>query len=123
MTASKSRPVADRAYARRMTYRIWHGRTPRAQADAYAAFLARRAVPDYRSTPGNLDATVLRRDDGDVTHFLTVTRWASEDAIRAFAGDDLTRAKYYAEDDAFLLEQEERVAHYEVVAREVVEGG
>ena len=99
-----------------MIVRIWHGRTRRDQADAYAAFLEDRAIPDYRSTPGNLDVAILRRDDGDVTHFLCVTQWRSEDAIRAFAGDDLLQAKYYPEDGSFLLEFEPQVQHYEVCA-------
>lgn len=98
--------------------RIWHGRTALERADAYAAFLRERAIPDYRSTPGNLDAAVLRRDEGDVAHFLTVTHWSSLDAIRAFAGDDLLKAKYYPEDRDFLLEFEAQVQHFVVVARE-----
>lgn len=96
--------------------RIWHGRTLREKADEYARFVAERAIPDYTSIPGNLDARILRRDDGDVTHFLTVTRWESEDAIRAFAGERIARAKYYPEDADYLLEFEEEVQHYQVVA-------
>jgi hypothetical protein len=34
--------------------RIWHGTTATSKADAYLAFLQARAVPDYRSTHGNL---------------------------------------------------------------------
>jgi heme-degrading monooxygenase HmoA len=98
--------------------RIWHGRTSRERADAYARFLLERAVPDYRSVPGNLDVAVVRRDDGYVTHFLTVTRWQDEAAIRAFAGEDLLQAKYYPEDREFLLEFEPRVEHYEIVGGE-----
>lgn len=100
-----------------MICRIWHGRTPRAKADAYAAFLRERAIPDYRSVAGNLDVSILRRDDGEVTHFLTVTTWESEDAIRAFAGSDLLKAKYYPEDREFLLEFEPEVQHFVVSAR------
>ena len=100
-----------------MIVRIWHGRTRRDRADEYAAFLTLRAIPDYRGTDGNLDVAVLRRDEADVSHFLTVTRWESEDAIRAFAGSDLLKAKYYAEDKEFLLEFEDEVQHYVVVAR------
>ncbi|MBF6023090.1 antibiotic biosynthesis monooxygenase [Lysobacter niastensis] len=99
-----------------MICRIWHGRTSRRQADAYARFLEQRAIPDYRSVAGNLDVAILRRDEGDVTHFLTVTRWISEDAIRAFAGDDLLKAKYYPEDAEFLLEFEPQVLHFEILA-------
>jgi heme-degrading monooxygenase HmoA len=99
-----------------MIVRMWHGRTSRQQADAYAAFLAERAIPDYRSTPGNLAVYVLRRDEPDATHFITLTHWDSEDAIRAFAGEDLLRAKYYPEDAGFLLEFERQVVHYRVTA-------
>ncbi|MBE1158805.1 antibiotic biosynthesis monooxygenase [Dyella acidiphila] len=99
-----------------MICRIWHGRTTRARADEYAHFLQQRAIPDYRSVPGNLDVAILRREDGDVTHFLTVTHWTGEQAIRAFAGDDLLKAKYYPEDAEFLLEFESNVQHYEVIA-------
>jgi len=99
-----------------MICRIWHGRTPRSKADAYAHFLASRAIPDYQSVPGNLSVQVLRRDDADATHFLTVTHWESEDAIRAFAGNDILKAKYYPEDADFLLEFEPYVQHYVVTA-------
>jgi heme-degrading monooxygenase HmoA len=95
-----------------MIVRIWHGRTPRGRADEYESFLERRAIPDYRSVPGNLEVWVLRRDAGEETHFLTVTRWESEAAIRAFAGADLLKAKYYSEDGEFLLEFEPEVVHY-----------
>jgi heme-degrading monooxygenase HmoA len=99
-----------------MICRIWHGRTPRHKADEYAVFLAARAIPDYRSVPGNISAQVLRRDLPDATHFLTVTCWESEAAIRGFAGDDLLTAKYYDEDEQFLLEFEPQVQHFEVTA-------
>ena len=100
-----------------MICRIWHGRTSRERADAYAVFLDQRAIPDYRSVPGNIDVAILRRDDGDVTHFLTVTHWASEQVIRGFAGDDILKAKYYLEDNDFLLDFESQVQHFEVLNR------
>ena len=101
-----------------MICRIWHGRSLRSKADAYASFLEQRAILDYRSVPGNLSVAVLRREEGDVTHFLTVTHWESEDCIRAFAGNELLKAKYYPEDQDFLLEFEPLVQHYTVTAFE-----
>lgn len=98
-----------------MICRMWHGRTPREKADQYEALLIQLAIPDYRATPGNLDVSILRMDDGDVTHFITRTHWESEDSIRAFAGDDILKAKYYPEDSEFLLEFEPSVVHYNVV--------
>ncbi len=59
---------------------------------------------------------VLRRDDGDETHFLTATFWESEEAIRGFAGADVLKAKHYPEDREFLLELEPEVVHYTVIA-------
>jgi heme-degrading monooxygenase HmoA len=99
-----------------MIIRIWHGRTAQSRADEYGAFLTMRAIPDYRSTAGNLDVAIVRRDEGEVSHFLTITRWESEDAIRAFAGDHVRTAKYYPEDQEFLLEFEPEVQHFTVVA-------
>jgi heme-degrading monooxygenase HmoA len=99
-----------------MICRIWHGRTPRSKADAYAQFLEERAIPDYQSVQGNLSVAVMRRDEETVTHFLTVTHWDSEISIRAFAGDELLKAKYYPEDKDYLLEFEPQVQHYTVIA-------
>jgi heme-degrading monooxygenase HmoA len=65
--------------------------------------------------PGNISAYVLERQEGDITHFVTLTLWESLETIRGFAGDDLEQAKYYPEDKDFLLEFEPRVVHYEVV--------
>ncbi len=97
-----------------MIARIWHGRTALDKADEYLAFLNERALPDYRGTAGNLGAFVLRRIDGDVAHFLTVSHWESLGAIEAFAGAEVLRAKYYSEDVNFLLEFEPYVEHYEL---------
>jgi len=97
-----------------MIARIWHGRTKAAQADTYLEFLKERAVPDYQSTPGNRGVFLLHRVDGDEAHFLTLTHWDSLEAIEAFAGADISRAKYYPEDRDFLLEFEPTVQHYEL---------
>ena len=98
-----------------MIVRIWHGRVASQKAALYRAFLNERAIPDYRSVPGNISVHVLERTDGSVTHFVTLTFWDSMAAIRSFAGDDVEVAKYYPEDRSFLLEFEPRVVHYEVV--------
>jgi len=95
--------------------RLWNGTVPTDRADAYLEYLNRTGVPDYRATEGNRGVQVLRRDEGGRTHFLLVSLWESWDAIRAFAGDDPERARYYPEDEEFLLELEPRVTHFEVV--------
>jgi len=99
-----------------MVIRIWHGRTARSRADEYGEFLSTWAMPDLRGIPGNISATILRRDEKDVSHFLTVSSWESEEAVRAFTGDDPLKAKYYPNDGDFLLEFEPQVQLYTVVA-------
>ncbi|WP_266077376.1 antibiotic biosynthesis monooxygenase family protein [Haladaptatus caseinilyticus] len=100
-----------------MIGRIWHGRTPAGKADAYFEFQKERAIPDYESIDGNLGAYVFRRIEGDEAHFLTLSFWESRDSIRRFAGEDIESAKYYPEDEDFLLEFEPTVMHYEVYPR------
>jgi heme-degrading monooxygenase HmoA len=100
-----------------MTARIWHGATPASKSDEYLNLMRTVAIPDYRSSSGDRGAYALRRIEGDTAHFLMVTFWKSEVAIRAFAGDDISAAKYYDFDKAFLLELEPRSVHYEMYER------
>ncbi len=98
-----------------MIARTWHGAVPADKADAYHRYLLRTGVPDLEGTPGNRGVYVLRRTDGGRAHFLMMSLWESLDAIRAFAGDDVERARYYPEDPEFLEELEPSVTHYEVL--------
>ena len=98
-----------------MIARTWHGRVRAGEAERYQAYLEATGLPDYRRTPGNRGVYVLRRAEGDVVHFLLLTLWESWEAIRAFAGDEPERARYYPEDERFLLELEPTVTHYEVL--------
>ena len=97
-----------------MIARLWHGRTRLSDADTYAEFMRERAAPDYGSVEGLERLYFLRRDEGDVAHFLLVTLWDSMESVRQFAGDEPEKAKYYPEDDDFLLEKEETSALYKV---------
>jgi heme-degrading monooxygenase HmoA len=97
-----------------MIARIWRGAVRRADADEYAAYIGDTGLADYRRTPGNEGAWMLRRDVGELTEFLTFTLWDSLDAIKAFAGEDYATAVYYPEDDRYLVERDEQCAHYEV---------
>jgi heme-degrading monooxygenase HmoA len=99
-----------------MIARIWRGAVRRADADAYADYIANTGMAEYRSTPGNQGAWMLRRDDGDRSEIITFSLWDSRESIRAFAGDDIDQAVFYLEDDRYLIEREQTVRHYEVVA-------
>ena len=99
-----------------MIARMWRGLVRRDDADAYAEYIGSTGMAEYRSTPGNQGAWMLRRDDGDHSEIVTFSLWDSRDSIRAFAGDDIDQAVFYPEDDRFLIERDLRVRHYEVVA-------
>jgi heme-degrading monooxygenase HmoA len=98
-----------------MIARTWHGMVRAEDAERYHAYLLETGVPDLKKTPGNRGVYVLRREDGDRAHFLLISLWESREAIRAFAGDDLEKARYYPADVKFLIELEPTVTHYEVL--------
>jgi len=99
-----------------MIARIWHGRTKVEDYEAYTEFMKARAIPDYRKTPGFVKLVFLRTIKEDAGHFTLITFWESLEVIKHFVGEDIETAKYYPEDEGFLLEFEEKVAHHEVFA-------
>ena len=98
-----------------MIARHWHGRVPAAKAEDYLRLMSEVALPEYRATPGNLRAWCLHRAEGEVVHVEMLTLWEDEAAIRRFAGDDMTKAKYYDFDPDYLLELEPGARHYEAI--------
>lgn len=97
-----------------MILRTWHGRTSIEDAAAYELFMRTRAAPDYGSVPGLVRAIFTRRDEGSEAHFLLVTLWTDMEAVKTFAGADPARAKYYPEDDCYLLEKESHSLNHEI---------
>jgi heme-degrading monooxygenase HmoA len=99
-----------------MIARIWHGKTRIENYDAYTNFLKRVAIPDYKNTHGFKSLRFLRTVVGNEGHFYLITCWENIEAIKAFAGKDFERPKYYPEDKGFLLELDVKAMHYEVFA-------
>lgn len=98
-----------------MIARTWRGATRARDAEPYLRYLEVTGLAAYRRITGNRGVLALRRVTGDRAEFLLVSFWDSEDAIRAFAGDQIERAVFYPEDDRFLIERDESVTHFEVV--------
>jgi uncharacterized protein YndB with AHSA1/START domain/heme-degrading monooxygenase HmoA len=98
-----------------MIARMWRGLVHAEKLAEYVDIVERTGMSGYRSTPGNAGAQLLTRDLGNgSSELVTLSWWADLDKIRAFAGDDIEVAKYYPEDDEYLLEREHMVAHYTV---------
>ena len=106
-----------------MIARIWHGRVPAEKADAYREYLLRTGVSDYQATQGNLGVYVMCRVEDETAHFEILTFWESVDSIKAFAGEDYEVARYYEQDDEYLLEREANVRHLDVVYHSVPRPG
>ncbi len=99
-----------------MIARIWTGKTKLEHLEAYTDFMKSRAIPDYKKTPGFVKLSFLRQHDSTFAYFKLITYWENLEVIKNFAGVDYEKAKYYPEDEAFLLEFPEKVAHFEVFA-------
>jgi antibiotic biosynthesis monooxygenase (ABM) superfamily enzyme len=94
--------------------RVWRGSTRAEDADAYAAYIEESGVGPARSLAGARGSLVLRRITGDRAEFETIILFDSLDDVRAFAGDDLEAARFFPEDDRYLVERDLRVSHHEV---------
>ena len=98
-----------------MIFRKWTGRIRTAQADEYVRYVQETGGAHYAGTEGNLGYQILLRDLGDgSSEVSTVSWWTNLDAVRRFSGDDYEVARYYPEDDQYLLDRPEGVEHYEV---------
>ncbi len=94
--------------------RTWHGEVPIEKADDYEQFMIERAAPDYSSVKGLINLYFQRRDETQTSHFLLVTIWDSLESIKKFAGDEPEVAKYYPEDDDFLLAKAKHTILYDI---------
>jgi heme-degrading monooxygenase HmoA len=100
-----------------MLARLWRGATSADDADAYLAYLRRTGLREYAATPGHRGTLTLRSVHGERAEFLLISLWESMDAIRAFAGEDVERAVFYPDDERFLIDRDDQVAHFELVDR------
>ena len=100
-----------------MIARIWIGKTNLEDEKAYEQFMRERAVPDYSQTPGFVKLLFLKRTDDRFAYFELITFWKNVEVIKNFAGEDHEKAKYYPEDQNYLLEFPEKVIHFEVFAQ------
>lgn len=100
-----------------MILRIWHGWTSPERADDYERLLRQEifAGIEAKRVPGYLGLSLGRRAVGDEVEFVTLMRFESLDAVRAFAGEDYETAYVPDAARAVLSRFELRASHYEVV--------
>lgn len=96
-----------------MITRVWRGWTTADNADAYERFLLDELFPSMREIPGFRGADVLRRLESDEVAFVTLTRFDSIAAIKAFAGDDYETPVLEPRALALLARYERRALHFD----------
>jgi hypothetical protein len=94
--------------------REWRAQIRRSLRDDYVNYVAATGLVGYRASPGNLGAVVAVRDlDDERSEVVTLSWWKDRKSIVAFAGEDIGRARYYPEDDRYLLMRPDTVQHYD----------
>lgn len=98
-----------------MIARIWQGEVPKEKSVLYREYVKGTGLKDLFNTEGNITAYLFSRDEGNLTRFFVLSLWRDFDAIKEFAGEDYENARYYPEDEKFLLDLTPCVEHYEVL--------
>ncbi|HEX8167192.1 MAG TPA: antibiotic biosynthesis monooxygenase [Beijerinckiaceae bacterium] len=99
-----------------MIVRIWHGWTTPENADAYENLLKTEIFPGIaaKNVKGYRGIELLRRPLGAEVEFVTVMRFDSLAAVKAFAGEDHETAYVPEKARAVLARFDDRSQHYEV---------
>lgn len=102
-----------------MIFRIWHGWTSPANADAYQRLVDGEIVPAIlaRGIPGLRHVEILRRRDqeGTEVEFVTIMTFDDWAAVEAFAGRGGTASVVPAEARRLLSRFDEHSQHYDRV--------
>lgn len=99
-----------------MIQRHWRATARPGRVAEYLDHLRAETFPALSRIPAFLRAVVATRPAGAGVRVLVVTEWDSMTAIEAFAGDAPSRAVVPSTVQAMMIEYDDRVEHYEVVA-------
>jgi antibiotic biosynthesis monooxygenase (ABM) superfamily enzyme len=101
-----------------MIARIWHGWTPRENAERYEKLLREEVLLEIarRNIPGYKGAELLAREaENDEMEYITLLRFENVEAVKAFAGEEYERPVIPPEAKKLLKRHSERSLHYRVV--------
>ena len=100
-----------------MIARVWRGVALREKVGDYLDHLQKTVFPELCQINGYRGAYVLRRDLPDNVEITVQTIWESMDAIRKFAGQDITAAVVAPAAQPLFRFFEVTAAHYEIVLK------
>jgi hypothetical protein len=96
-----------------MIVRTWSARADSTGAGNYSRYFAGTLLPQLLELPGFEGAYLLSRDLGEngTVELTAHTFWESPEAIRTFAGDDITLSVVEPEAQAMLLDFDRAATH------------
>ncbi|HEU4891782.1 MAG TPA: hypothetical protein VFT47_09545 [Vicinamibacterales bacterium] len=100
-----------------MIIRLWRGRVRADQLGAYRSHLTGTVWPVLQRIDGFVSVRLFERPVSGLIECLVMTEWTSWPAIRAFAGDDPSRAVVEPAAQKILVEYDDHVEHFEQVDR------
>ena len=100
-----------------MIARVWRGCALREKVGDYLEHLQKMVFPELLQIDGYRGAYVLRRDLTDSVEINVQTLWESMDAIRSFAGQDISAAVVAPAARPFFRSYDSTVTHYEIVLK------
>jgi hypothetical protein len=114
LAGGERHPVEERLMATQPTIaRIWRGRTRRAVANAYEAYLKAEGIPPLEKTA--LGVQLFREDRDTEIWFTTISYWPDLESMTAFTKGEPTKVHHLDHDPEFLIELPERIEIHRVV--------
>ena len=100
-----------------LTVRTWSATANAEGAGNYSRYFTGVLLPELRKLPGFEGAYLLHRDlrDDGTAELTAHTFWESPEAVRAFAGDDISVSVVEPEAQAMLLDFDRTATHRSVV--------
>lgn len=98
-----------------MIAREWKCRMPEIHSERFTAYLHETGIKDSSVTSGFLGAQIFHRSLSGKIELTLITYWDNLESIEAFAGNDISQARLYPEDEAYEIEPDLSVQHYKVI--------
>src|SRR5262245_37176048 len=107
-----------------MIGRRWRGRVRAGDHDAYLRYVEETGSAALRGTPGNQGVVIFRHLDeaSGTSEIEVVSLWQDLESIAAFAGGDISVARFFPDDDRYLVDRELTVRHDAVEVYDAPDG-
>ena len=99
-----------------MIARRWRGTVRADHHDTYLRYVEESGIAALTATPGNEGVIVFRHLDeaAGTSEIEVVSLWRDKTSIEAFAGADISVARFFPDDDRYLVDRGLTVRHDDV---------